>query len=277
MRAPVPHLRDAICRFQRTNQDRTRRALARADEIQAPVDAVGPIDIGVARRAEHHRIALGTAAIGMRGRLSLVIGLGLDDHAPDAVNGELAPDQGPRDVMDAAVKEAFAETARHVLDGRGLSVLLLRQNEPLENAACPIRAGSKPAGSNWGDFGADDQLGRLNLLTPEKVLQGVAEVKEGLTFCLTLPLDYPGGNVLNPRRNPPLLAPTHARRHAELQLPDERRSEAHRRLLRRPGGAARCNIRRSGTASPMSASCSMPTATARPRSSSTTAFVPAST
>ena len=66
----------------------------------------------------------------------------------------------------------------------------------------------RPAGSNWGEFGADDQCGRLNLLTPEKVLQGVAEVREGLTFCLSLPLDYPGGNVLNPRRYPPVLRPT---------------------------------------------------------------------
>ena len=63
----------------------------------------------------------------------------------------------------------------------------------------------RPEGSNWGDFGPDDQLGRINLLTPEKVLQGVAEVKEGLAFCLSLPLDVPGGNVLNPRRHPPRL------------------------------------------------------------------------
>ena len=34
----------------------------------------------------------------------------------------------------------------------------------------------RPEGSNWGDFGADDELGRLNLLTPEKVKQGVAAV-----------------------------------------------------------------------------------------------------
>jgi kynurenine formamidase len=66
----------------------------------------------------------------------------------------------------------------------------------------------RPEGSTWGDFGADDQLGRLNLITPEKVRQGVAEVREGLTFCLSLPLDYPGGNVLNPRRHPPVLRPT---------------------------------------------------------------------
>ena len=35
----------------------------------------------------------------------------------------------------------------------------------------------RPAGSTWGDFGADDARGRLNLLTPEKVLQGIASEK----------------------------------------------------------------------------------------------------
>src|ERR1051325_11643934 len=63
----------------------------------------------------------------------------------------------------------------------------------------------RPPGSTWGDWGPDDQLGRLNLLTPEKVLGGIAEVKEGRTFCLSLPLDYPGKTVVNPRRHPPRL------------------------------------------------------------------------
>jgi kynurenine formamidase len=66
----------------------------------------------------------------------------------------------------------------------------------------------RPPGSTWGDFGADDQLGRLNLITQKKVLEGIAEVKEGRSFCLSLPLDYPGGNKLNPRRHPPELRPT---------------------------------------------------------------------
>jgi kynurenine formamidase len=51
-------------------------------------------------------------------------------------------------------------------------------------------------------------LGRLNLVTPQKVLQGIREVQVGKTFCLSLPLDYPGGSVINPRRNPPVLQPT---------------------------------------------------------------------
>src|SRR6266699_337887 len=63
----------------------------------------------------------------------------------------------------------------------------------------------RPPGSTWGDWGPDDQLGRLNLLTPDKVLKGVAEVKEGRIFCLSIPLDYPGGTVVNPRRHPPRL------------------------------------------------------------------------
>lgn len=67
---------------------------------------------------------------------------------------------------------------------------------------------NRPPGSNWGDFGPDDQRGRMNTVTREKVLQGIAEVKEGRTFCLSLPLDYPGGSVLNPRRSPPRLAAT---------------------------------------------------------------------
>ncbi|MFL6564448.1 MAG: cyclase family protein [Burkholderiales bacterium] len=66
----------------------------------------------------------------------------------------------------------------------------------------------KPAGSNWGEFGPDDQRGRMNYVTREKVLQGIAEVKEGISFALSLPLDYPGGATLNPRRSPPRLAAT---------------------------------------------------------------------
>ncbi|SHH70018.1 cyclase family protein [Pollutimonas bauzanensis] len=66
----------------------------------------------------------------------------------------------------------------------------------------------RPEGSNWGDFGADDELGRVNLLGSEQVLKGVREVREGKVFCLSLPLDLPGGMVLNPRRKPPRLAAT---------------------------------------------------------------------
>ena len=80
---------------------------------------------------------------------------------------------------------------------------------------------NKPPGSNWGEFGPDDRRGRMNTVTREKVLQGIAEVKEGLVFCLSLPLDYPGGSALNPRRNPPRLAPTIRDRSEERRVGKE--------------------------------------------------------
>lgn len=66
----------------------------------------------------------------------------------------------------------------------------------------------RPDGSNWGNFGPDDQLGRLNLITPESVRAAAREIISGESFCLSLPLDYPGGNWLNSKRFPPAFRPT---------------------------------------------------------------------
>lgn len=66
-----------------------------------------------------------------------------------------------------------------------------------------MRWKNRPAGSNWGDFGDDDQIGQFNLLTPERRLAGIREAREGIAFPLSLPLDYPGGADLIPSRRPP--------------------------------------------------------------------------
>ena len=39
--------------------------------------------------------------------------------------------------------------------------------------------------SNWGRWGADDQLGTPNLITPEKTKRAVATVREGVTISLS--------------------------------------------------------------------------------------------
>jgi hypothetical protein len=65
----------------------------------------------------------------------------------------------------------------------------------------------RPEGSNWGEFGEDDQIGRMNLVTPERRLAAIREVRDGLAFQLGLPLDHPKKQVFA-GRNPPLLAPT---------------------------------------------------------------------
>jgi len=66
---------------------------------------------------------------------------------------------------------------------------------------------NRPEGSNWGEFGEDDQRGRMNLLTAERRLRALQEVKTGQVFCLSHPLDRPGGNLLNANRYPPVFHP----------------------------------------------------------------------
>ena len=48
-----------------------------------------------------------------------------------------------------------------------------------------------PAGSNWGLFGKDDQLGTINFLTPERVAAAAPLVRRGALFPLDLPLHLP--------------------------------------------------------------------------------------
>lgn len=46
-----------------------------------------------------------------------------------------------------------------------------------------------PAGSTWGLFGPDDDLGTLNFLTPERRIRAAGLVRDGFTYSLDLPLD----------------------------------------------------------------------------------------
>lgn len=66
----------------------------------------------------------------------------------------------------------------------------------------------RPEGSNWGEFGDDDQMGSLNYIGCEQRRHAASLVRTGENFCLSLPLDFPGGNVLSPHRNPPRMAST---------------------------------------------------------------------
>lgn len=85
---------------------------------------------------------------------------------------------------------------------------MTRPPVPPPHRPAEVRWTRRPEGSTWGDFGADDVLGRLNLIGPDQVRKGLAEVHDGITFCLSLPLDRPGGTVLGPNRFPPVVRPT---------------------------------------------------------------------
>lgn len=69
----------------------------------------------------------------------------------------------------------------------------------------PLRQGDPPW-SAWGLYGDHDQLGTLNLLTPDAVKEAAKEIKTGIRVGLDFPLDH-------------LVKPTHGRaplRHDKL-------------------------------------------------------------
>jgi kynurenine formamidase len=82
----------------------------------------------------------------------------------------------------------------------------------------PQRWRNRPPGSNWGAFGEEDQHGRLNLVTAERRRSAAAEVRDGIAFCLSLPLDRPGGNALDPSRRPPSFHPVMLEGHVYFNL-----------------------------------------------------------
>lgn len=46
--------------------------------------------------------------------------------------------------------------------------------------------------SNWGRWGAEDERGTLNLITPDRVARASRMVRRGARFCLSLPVDENG-------------------------------------------------------------------------------------
>ena len=45
---------------------------------------------------------------------------------------------------------------------------------------------------NWGRWGEEDQIGTLNFITPEKIKEGAALVRQGKIFACALPYDANG-------------------------------------------------------------------------------------
>jgi kynurenine formamidase len=58
--------------------------------------------------------------------------------------------------------------------------------------------------NNWGKWGADDELGTLNYITPEMIVRSARLVKRGVTFTLAIPLDSSGPQINQPRRFNPI-------------------------------------------------------------------------
>lgn len=57
-----------------------------------------------------------------------------------------------------------------------------------------------PAGTAWGVFGPDDEVGTINLLTPQRTLAAAGEVRNGNVYSLNWQIDMP---VTHPSRTRP--------------------------------------------------------------------------
>src|SRR5712691_678011 len=90
---PALHGSDAGRGLQRPDQHRARAAFALADEVEAPMDAVGAVDIGATGRAEHDGVALGLPAKTVCRGIGLMIGLDLDDDAARALEQQRGADE----------------------------------------------------------------------------------------------------------------------------------------------------------------------------------------
>ena len=110
--APLAHELEAVGRLERPDQHRCGAPFLLADEVQAPVDPVGAVDVRVPGRSEHRRVARRAAAEAVRGGILGVVRLDLDDPAADAVDEERDADQLGRDLVDAAGEELDARSFR---------------------------------------------------------------------------------------------------------------------------------------------------------------------
>src|SRR5258708_12471716 len=82
--------------------------------------------------------------------------------------------------------------------GRGLVMAKVDFAKLPRFSELPVKKGAPPD-SCWGVFGDEDDLGCLNFLTPEGVIEAAHMVKKGETFRLDTRLNY---------ANPPLFEHT---------------------------------------------------------------------
>ena len=94
----------------------------------------------------------------------------------------------------APVKKAAARRAKPQTKSRPRAAVPTRPRAPEprlpRHHELPIRPDA-PAGAAWGVFGDDDQLGTINLMTPEVVVEAAGAIRGGRVFALNLPINIP--------------------------------------------------------------------------------------
>ncbi len=92
--------------------------------------------------------------------------------------------KAPRQARKVAPKAAKGKTAASKGAKHAISLRIPGYDD------LPVRAGA-PAGAAWGVFGDDDEVGTINLLTPERVIAAAASIRSGKVFAMNLPINIP--------------------------------------------------------------------------------------
>ncbi|WP_033295399.1 cyclase family protein [Amycolatopsis jejuensis] len=64
----------------------------------------------------------------------------------------------------------------------------------MTDGVMPVADLLRDSPSNWGRWGADDEVGALNYLTPEIVIEAARLVRKGAVFTLQAPMAHPDGD-----------------------------------------------------------------------------------
>lgn len=102
--APRAHDIQPGNRLKRANENPGAMPVRSANEIEAPVDSIGAVDISVARRPEHDQVSPGRATKAVGGWIFMIIRLDLDDSPADPVDQESCPYQGLRHFERRSIK-----------------------------------------------------------------------------------------------------------------------------------------------------------------------------
>lgn len=89
-----------------------------------------------------------------------------------------------------AAGRALAKTSAKPAPKRTQARRRVAEPQLPRHADLPIREGA-PQGAAWGVFGDDDQVGTINLMTPDRVVDAAGSIRNGKVFSLNLPINIP--------------------------------------------------------------------------------------
>ena len=111
--------------------------------------------------------------------------------APKAAKKKATAKVVKRSVRAKPARRAVSAKSTKPKASRGASIVRAASGPKVPSYnELPVRAGA-PNGAAWGVFGDDDEVGTINLMTPERVVDAASSIQSGRVFALNLPINIP--------------------------------------------------------------------------------------